>query len=90
MYLYVLPPGQGYITHDDFLLSMTTRGEKLPGSVIDNMLQVGCDDLDFYDGREDLDDFDHNDHIDDYVPHDDEWEKLPGSVLDNILLLDCI
>jgi len=31
--------GQGYITHDDFLLSMTTRGEKLPGSVIDNMLQ---------------------------------------------------
>jgi len=31
--------GLGYITHDDFLLSMTTRGEKLPGSVIDNMLQ---------------------------------------------------
>jgi len=31
--------GQGYISHDDFLLSMTTRGEKLPGTVIDNMLQ---------------------------------------------------
>jgi len=31
--------GLGYITHDDFLLSMTTRGEKLPSSVIDNMLQ---------------------------------------------------
>ena len=38
--IFWITQGLGYITHDDFLLSMTTRGEKLPGSVIDNMLQV--------------------------------------------------
>ena len=38
--IFRIAQGLGYITHDDFLLSMTTRGEKLPGSVIDNMLQV--------------------------------------------------
>ena len=28
----------GYITHDDFLLNMTTRGEKLPAGVIERLI----------------------------------------------------
>ena len=40
----------GYLTHEEFLLNMTTRGEKLPTEMIENLLrnEVYNDDKKFY------------------------------------------